>query len=112
MTADPWIGFITQMVPEYDNLKYMAERGLAVSAVLRTVNLRTRVRIDENWDISDGSSYYTSDCSNLNSRCEWAAEQLHNWKSVTRLSHQEWKFSRRRDAEKFITLYNLKWSCR
>jgi hypothetical protein len=98
------------MVPEYEYLKNMLENGPEITAVLRTINLSTRVRIEEDWSVSDGSSYYTATYSNLDSRCDWAAEQLHSWKSVTRLSHQEWKFLRRKDAEKFITLFNLKWA--
>lgn len=111
VVTDPWVEFITQMVPEYNDLKHMTENGPTITAVLRTINLRPRVRIEEDWNNSDGSTYYTFDYSNLDSRCEWAAEQLHNWKFVTRLSHQEWKFLRRKDAEKFITLFNLKWAC-
>lgn len=110
ITADPWTGFIAQMVPEYEYLKDMLENGPKIVAKTRKINLLWRVRIEEDWGISDGSTYYDFDYSNLDSRCEWAAEQLHSWKSVTRLSHQEWKFLRRRDAEKFITLFNLKWA--
>ena len=111
VVADPWVEFITQMVPEYDDLKHMTENGPTITAVLRTVNLGPRVRIEEDWVNSNGEFYYTTDYSNLDSRCEWAAEQLSSWKFVTRLSHQEWKFFRRKDAEKFITLFNLKWAC-
>jgi hypothetical protein len=113
MTADPWIGFIAQMVPEYEDLKYMVENGPRISAVLRTVNLHSRVRIEEDWNSTPADQqhqYYTTDYSNLDSRCEWAAEQLSTWKYVTRLSHQEWKFKKPFDAEKFITLFNLRWT--
>lgn len=112
VVTDPWVRFITQLVPEYEDLKHMVDHGPEITAVLRTINLSPRVRIEENWDISNGENYYTVSYSNLDSRCDWAAEQLSSWKFVTRLSHQEWKFFRRRDAEKFITLFNLKWSCR
>ena len=110
IVADPWLEIVKQLAPDYSALKHMTENGPTITAVLRTVNLSPRVRIEEDWHNSNGEFYYTFDYSNLDSRCEWAAEQLHNWKFVTRLSHQEWKFLRRRDAEKFITLYNLKWA--
>ena len=51
-----------------------------------------------------------ADYKNLDERCEWAEQQLQNWKFVTRLSHQEWKFFNKRSAEKFITLFNLRWT--
>ena len=111
MIADPWIKAITDLVPEYEDLKYMTENGPTIAAVLRTFNLKPRVRIEEDWNNSNGEFYYTTNYSNLDSRCEWAAEQLSSWKFVTRMSHQEWMFLRRRDAEKFITLFNLKWAC-
>jgi hypothetical protein len=113
MIADPWIGFISQMVPEYEDLKYMAENGPKVKADLRKVNLSWRVRINEDWNNTPADQhdlYYTTDYGNLDRRCDWAAEQLSTWKYVTRLSHQEWKFKRSIDAEKFITLFNLKWA--
>lgn len=114
VVTDPWVEFITQMFPEYNDLKRMTENGPRISAVLRTINLSPRVRIEENWDNTPADQhyrYYTADYNNLDSRCDWATKQLSSWRFVTRLSHQEWKFLRRKDAEKFITLYNLKWAC-
>ena len=112
MIADPWIGFISQMVPEYEDLNYMAENGPNVKATLRKLNLSWRMRIEEDWENTPGKEhefYYTTDYNNLDTRCEWAEQQLVTWKSATRLSHQEWKFSNRKEAEKFIILFNLKW---
>jgi hypothetical protein len=109
---DPWTGIIAQMVPGYEDLKHMAENGPRITAVLRKINLSTRVRIEEDWGETDTTQQYlylTADCGKLDSRCEWAAEQLQNWKFVNRLSHQEWKFLCRKDAEKFKTLFLLKW---
>lgn len=111
--ADPWESIVKQLVPDYDTLKYMAENGPRIIAVLKKINLSTRIRIEEDWENTDTTQQYlylTAGYDKLDSRCDWAAEQLQSWKFVTRLSHQEWKFLRRRDAEKFITLFNLKWA--
>ena len=107
---DNWTKTLQRLEPKYEELARLMKNGPEVRAVIRQVNFGWRVRIEEDWSISDGSEYYTADSSNLDSRCEWAADQLKNWRFLTRLSYQEWKFLRRRDAEKFITLYNLKWA--
>ena len=110
IVADPWTQMLEQVEPKYLTLKYIVENGPEVKANLRKVNLSWRVRLEEDWNNEEiGGMYYTVDYQNLDERCEWASQQLATWKSATRLSHQEWKFSKRVDAEKFITLFNLRW---
>lgn len=108
--SDNWTDVLRQLQPDYDVLQDVLDNGLKIRARMHRVNFAWRVRIEEDWDHSDGELYYTADDGKLDSRCEWAAEQLNSWKTATRLSHQEWKFLRRKDAEKFITLYSLKWA--
>jgi hypothetical protein len=108
--ADPWVQMIEDIEPEYHTLKFIVDFGPDIKPVLRKVNLSWRVRLEEDWNNEEiGGMYYTVDYQNLDERCEWASQQLATWKSATRLSHQEWKFSKRVDAEKFITLFNLRW---
>ncbi len=102
---------LRQVEPDYDNLKEIMDNGPKVIAVMRTFNKKWRVRIEEDWSRSyNGDQYYTADYSNLDQRCEWAAEQLANWRSANRISHQEWLFSDRTQAEKFLTLFTLNWA--
>lgn len=102
---------LQQLQPSYFKWKEMLETGPKIRARIHRVNLRWRVRIEENWDDEeDQSLYHSADYSNLDKRCEWTAGQLSTWKSATRLSHQEWKFTRKKEADKFITLYNLIWA--
>jgi hypothetical protein len=108
---DPWKDVLRQIEPDYDQYEDMLLKGPEVSASLKKVNLHWRVRIEELWNNEEiGELYYTSDYSNLDSRCNWAEEQLKNWRFVTRLSHQEWKFASKEQALKFLTLFNLKWT--
>lgn len=107
---DPWLTTLATNYLDYFKLKDLMENGPRVKARLHKVNLRWCVRIEEDWEESDGENYYTATYSNLDKRCEWANEQLKSWKFVTRLSHQEWKFFNKRQAEKFVTLYNLVWA--
>jgi hypothetical protein len=109
--ADPWAHMLHQLEPEYSTLKFIVENGPDVKANLRKVNLSWRVQLEEDWnDPNIGEVYYTADYKNLDDRCEWADQQLKDWKFATRLSHQEWKFLNKRQAEKFITLFNLRWT--
>lgn len=45
----------------------------------------------------------------LDERVNWALIQLQKWPDVKRMAHDMWYFKRKRDAEKFQTLYNLIW---
>ena len=113
IVADPWTQILERFEPEYCTLKFIVENGPNVKAALRKLNLSWRVRIEEDWENTPGTEhefYYTTDYNNLDIRCEWAEQQLSTWKSAKRLSHQEWKFSNRKEAEKFIILFNLKWT--
>jgi hypothetical protein len=112
IASDHWTQMLEQISPEYLTLKFIMEHGPKINANLRKVNLSWRVRLEEDWDDCDiGDQYYDMDYSNLDKRCEWTDQQLQNWKFTTRLSHQEWKFLSKHQAEKFITLFNLKWAC-
>ena len=111
MSDATWIEVLKQVAPDYDDLKQAMEDGPKIKAAMRKINLRWRVRIEEDWGNGEaGEYYYTADYRNLDKRCEWAAEQLKNWKFVTRLSHQEWKFFNKVQAEKFVMMFNLKWA--
>jgi len=111
LIRDPWTSVVSQLVSNYDDLKEVMETGPKIIAKLHKVNLQWRVRIEENWTDTDiGDQYYTADYSNLDARCKWSEEQLASWKFAIRLSHQEWKFFTKRQAEKFVTLFNLKWA--
>jgi hypothetical protein len=103
--SDNWAEVLKQIEPDYDNLKEIMDNGPKVVARMRTFNNRWRVRIEEEWELDSNPGY-----GKLDKRCDWAAEQLANWKFVGRLSYQEWVFLNRAQAEKFLTLYNLKWA--
>jgi hypothetical protein len=105
-----WEEMLRQIEPNYGALKDIMENGPKIVAVMRTFNRKWRVRIEEDWS-RNGDQYYTADFSNLDIRCDWAANQLTDWKFVRRISHQEWVFLNRNQAEKFLTIFNLKWAC-
>jgi hypothetical protein len=66
-----------------------------------------RVTIEEE-QIEGEPAYHGS--SDLDMHVDWAHEQLKTWTNVSRQSWQDWRFMKRSDAEKFITLHTLVWA--
>jgi hypothetical protein len=68
------------------------------------------VHINEQWPTVDDSGSYIPDTALHNRIVEWATPQLEFWPNCKRMSYDMWYFDRKQDAEKFITLYHLKWA--
>ena len=106
-----WISIVSSLEPNYHHYAKMLVDGPKVKAVLEHNNFKWRLRIEEDWGNSDiGHMYYTASYTNRDICVDWTAEQLNNQKFVTRVSFDQWAFLRKRDAEKFITLFNLRWA--
>ena len=45
-----------------------------------------------------------------NMRLRAVQEELKNWTNVRRMAWDQWNFKYKKDAEKFVTLFNLKWA--
>lgn len=103
ITTDPWLGVLQQLEPAYLKWKDILEGGPKINAILSRNGLKWRIRLEE------ANMHWTSTGA-LDERVEWTLNQLKNWPGVTRMSFDIWQFATRRDAEKFQTLYNLKWS--
>lgn len=68
-----------------------------------------KITFEEDFGLTDdaGVRYNTSE---LDNRVKWADEQLQSWPNVSRQSWQDWRFMKKADAEKFITLHTLVWA--
>lgn len=111
--TDPWTSLLESIEPDYYKLKQMAEDGPIISATLDKRRVRWWVNIHEDWGRTPADQqyqYHTANDSKLAQRIVWAEEQLKSWKFVSRQSYHHWAFLRRADAEKFITLFNLRWT--
>lgn len=110
---DPWISILEALEPSYYKWKDILDNGPNISISLDKHKVRWWVNIYEDWANTAADQhyqYYTASDSKLRERIDWAAEQLEDWKFVSRQSYHHWAFMRKLDAEKFITLFNLKWS--
>jgi hypothetical protein len=95
--------------PEYITLKSMLERGNKIYADLSQRGQSWCIQLQEEPpEVVHGPVF--SEFDKLNQRVDWCCEQLKSWTNVRRTGHDIWYFSRKRDAEKFQTLYNLKWA--
>ena len=100
-TADPWIHVLQQLEPLYFKWKDILEQGSKVHANL--------IRKGRQWCIVLNEEPITN-FGRLDERVEWTDNQLKDWSNVKRMSHDMWYFKHKHDAEKFQTLYNLKWA--
>lgn len=80
MYADPW----GQILNEFFNLDIKRARLLP-----------------ENIVIVDGYDH---------NMYEWIKKTLSSWKDVSLVGVDSWQFENKKTAEKFITLFNLKWA--
>jgi len=102
-----WVESIKQICPDYDELVDYMEQGSIVKPCLEKKGRRWVLRIDE--IVPDSVKYRYSDLNNLDKRVDWTLNQLKDWPDCIRTSWDMWSFKKKDDAEKFITLYYLKW---
>ena len=112
MTTDPWQHMLLAIEPAYDSYKAAMERGPRYVPLLHqgaSTLHPWELEIDEQWP--DGVNYGTMESdTELRLRCAWCEDQLDTWPDVIQWDPTRWLFKNRHDAEKFITLYYLKWA--
>jgi len=107
--TQPWGHTLRMLQPNYDELKEFMDKGPQIKPMLELVKRTWVLRIKIDWGMFDdyGNPWGTP---SLDARVIWAAHQLDTWENVSRQAWDMWHFKHKRDAEKFITLYNLKWA--
>lgn len=111
--TDPWNVMLHELAKDYDKLCDLMNDVPKISATLEKMAFSCSVRIHEDWDKTPSEEYYqyyTASDEALEEKLLWATEQLSTWPNVKRLGFDRWSFSKKRDAEKFITLFNLTWA--
>ena len=106
---DPWVHSLVQLEPRYFELKDMVEKGTIIYPDLSKRGRHWCLQIkEEPPEVVYGPVF--SDVLRFDKRVNWCGEQLSTWPDVSRMAYDMWYFKRKRDAEKFQTLYNLKWA--
>lgn len=106
VVLDPWQIILQSIEPAYNKLKYFMEHGPSIVPVLKGKTITLEEKWPENNDLI-GPMY---DSSKLDKVVHEIVIELDRWDNVKRTAWDQWKFSTRKDAEKFITLFNLKWA--
>ena len=108
--SDAWSSMLYQLCPTYDDLKFSMEKGPTIKPILEKKSNRWILTFQEKWYHDSGGSYTTGHVSVLDNIVEWSEKELINWKDTRRIAWNMWQFKYKRDAEKFIVFYNLKWA--
>ena len=105
-----WDHTLRMLQPDIDALKEFMDRGPQIKPMLRLARRTWVMQIKIDWGVFEFDDYGNPwGTPSLDERVIWAAAQLETWENVSRQARDMWHFKRRQDAEKFITLYNLKW---
>lgn len=103
MTTDPWIHMLEQIEPAYHKYMKILNEGIKFKVeLIRISNNKCQIHIRELEGLIEFGE--------LDEKCVWAADQLNSWPDCHRVSWDRWQFNHRKDAEKFRTLFTLKWA--
>jgi hypothetical protein len=105
---DVWRSAIETIHPDIDKLTEIMSAGSKVMPELTRKGRGWQIQLVEMWNI-DNNPPMIFRSSQLDTHIIWTTEQLETWPKVKRMAWDMWQFSSKRDAEKFITLYNIVW---
>lgn len=105
--TDPWEAILTSLEPQYQELKELAARGSSVKITLTKKNKHWIISIVDSMEFDE--FVYSDFDSQIVQSINWATEQLETWPNVRRMSYDSWWFVKKQDAEKFQTMFILKW---
>lgn len=95
---------------DYDASKAMLEEGSRPRCIIGSKGKQTIVTVVEAWEEANIISNLYPPSNKLNQCIEWSTKQLETWRNVKRMSYDQWYFKNKDDAEKFITLFTVKWA--
>jgi len=105
-----WTHIVKALSSDYDSLKNILEQGPILRCILGKKGKETILTIVETYKESSVEVIQEYNTLNFDKCIDWANEQLEPWNNVRRMSYNQWYFKRKKDAEKFITLFTVKWA--
>ena len=104
--VDPWQNILSSLSPTYIKQKELMERGPYIHPELwKNSQRKWAITLQEVW--GDNTISDVNLTINFDDAIFWTDEELKKWDCV-RSSYDTWIFKKKRDAEKFITLFHLK----
>lgn len=107
---DTWEKFLQAWEPDINALRDMLRIGIEPKIKFQVYELAENsfcLSIIESWPencyiLQYSESYYEK-------AIKFIESELLNWPDVTKINQDTWCFTSRNQAEKFITVFNLKW---
>lgn len=108
VSNDPWEAILQNIYPELHQLQEMIKNvDPLIKAELSKKNRRWQIKIVEVWPVETFELNWTFDVDQFTTAVYWTEDTLKTWDSARRESWDTWSFNSKRDAEKFVTLYNV-----
>lgn len=107
-SAERWTQILTGITPDYFKWKDKLDNGPDIIVDISRKGRYWRVTLQDSHQSAEWTPVWI-DPGAVDERVNWTSEQLLHWSGVRRMAYDMWYFQHKRDAEKFQTLYNLKW---
>lgn len=108
MSKDPWLQAINAFEPDTPILRSALIKGPKIIVELTKAKNAWAIQIKEVWP--DPVSFSPFEHNELKTCIDWVDSQLCSWGTCKRTSYDKWSFSSKKDAEKFITFFNIRWA--
>ena len=96
-----------------DSLQHIVNSWIQLAAdpyiIARMIDKKrkTSVVLEEVWPADEP---YNNSSSTLDNMVAWVTTELEKLPTVRRTAWDTWEFNTRREAERFVIMYNLKWT--
>jgi hypothetical protein len=108
--SSTWVNILAAFEPEYYELEEKMNLGPNIRCKLLKKGRYTVLQLEEIWSNIDHVYHTTKKSDKFDDYVFWTNEQLTGWKNVKRMYWDQWYFNTKKDAEKFVILFNLKWA--
>lgn len=105
-----WTHIIQAFNPDYDELRNLLTRGPIIRCELSKKGRETRLLLVEHYEHNNEILDVDQHTVRFDDIVFNVQEELKNWTNVRRMAWDQWNFKYKKDAEKFVTLFNLKWA--
>lgn len=99
-----WTMVLSSLCPSYDMLISAMRNCPGIKIILTKKRNCWNLKLEEQWPDSVDIKYSTQ---KLDNTVEWCIKALETWENCHRISWDTWEFDTKKNAEKFITYYNI-----
>lgn len=107
LSVDPWDAILSNIHPDWKEMKEVLDTGPTIRPKLFKKGRKWHITLTEIWPVDTYVLNWTFDVDKLQTAVEWTDNTLYTWITAKRESWDTWSFNSKRDAEKFITYYNV-----